>query len=155
MSIFDALKRDHDEIKQLFARIDGRLEAAELGRVFARARTMVVVHSRAEEDSFYCELEEFDETEEPAERNTEEHQRIETMLDELSAGELGSAEWQRAFATMKELLLRHFASEESELFAQAKALLDAKDLARAERTYAAERERLLNEAPPVLAKTGS
>jgi hemerythrin superfamily protein len=152
MTIFDALKKDHDELKLLLAKIDSKKDAPDFTEQFDKLRALVVVHSRAEEDTFYAELEEFDEIEERAERATEEHQEVEALLNELGAGDLGSAEWRQTFAEMREALLRHIRDEESELFKEAASVLQETDLERMARAFAAERDRLINEEAPGLSQ---
>ena len=152
MTIFDALKKDHDELKLLLAKIDSKKDAPDFQEQFDKMRALFVVHSRAEEDTFYAELEEFDELEERAERAIEEHQEVEALLNGLGAGELGSAEWSQAFAEMREGLLRHIRDEEGELFKHATSVLRESDLERMARAFAAERERLISEEAPTVAQ---
>ncbi len=152
MTIFDALKKDHDELKQLLAKLDTKKDAPDFADQFARLKTLVIVHARAEEDTFYAELEEFDALEEHAERAIGEHEAVEAMLGELSAGELGSTAWRLTFAEMREALLRHIRDEEHELFAQARAVLREADLERISRAFFAERDRLVGGATPAPVK---
>lgn len=149
MMIFDALKRDHDEIKQLIAKIDSKKDAPDFDERFARLTALVVVHARAEEDTFYAELEEVDGLEERVERAAEEHQAVEALLGELGAGDLASAMWRQRFAEMRDALLRHIREEEGEVFGQARGALQDADLDRIGRAFSAERERLLREVGPI------
>lgn len=145
MSIFDALKKDHDQIREMITQIEERLGSGNIGDLFGEFKTTVLIHSRAEEDSFYSELEEFEESESRVEQSIEEHQEIELMLGELDADEAAAPEWRDTFSQIKADLLEHIHTEETELFRQAASLLAEDDLERLANSFMAERERLLQQ----------
>jgi hemerythrin superfamily protein len=148
MTIFDALKHDHDTIKALLSQIESDQAAIAQGQ-FEALKALVIAHSRAEEDMFYSELEEFDATEARVEHSVEEHQTIESMLNALDEGAVGSP----TFEAVKAILLHHIREEEDELFKQAKTLLTESDLARMGAAFAAEKQRLLDAKAPAAKKT--
>jgi hemerythrin superfamily protein len=131
MSIFDALKKDHDQIKGMIIQIEEKMGIGDIENLFEEFKATVLIHSRAEEDSFYSEL--------------EEHQEVELMLGELDPGDAAAQEWRDTFSQIKADLLEHIHTEETELFRQAASLLAEDDLERLANSFMAERERLFQQ----------
>jgi hypothetical protein len=152
MTIFDALKRDHEGVRAGLADVERASDSDILAARFGALHALLLAHMRAEEDTFYAALEAIDETEERAEAAVDEHDAVEAMLAELGALEIGSAAWRAAFDAMRTALLKHFAEEERALFRAARGVLDETTLERLADAFLAERQRLLDGAAPALAQ---
>src|SRR5260221_13757651 len=149
MSILDVLKQDHDAVKALMETIDATTDSASVATHVARLSELVLAHSQAEEDTFYAQLEEFDETEALAEHGADEHQAVMTMLNGLATGDVDTPAWRAGFGEMKAALLHHVGEEEGKLFKKAKGLLQEAELERLGRGFENERARLLEKSSPV------
>jgi len=152
MNIFDLLKKDHDEIKGILAKIDRDLHGGANGVVlFAPLRSAVLAHAKAEEEVFYSVLEDHDHTEELAEQSEDEHGEIEDLLTQMNEGLVGDAPWRVMFEHMAQTLRAHFKHEESDMFRAARTVLGETDLeamgeafvTRKARVLSGEREALL------------
>lgn len=126
MSIYAYLKEDHKKIKHLLGEIDalGPEETAERSELFNRLKATVVVHSKAEEKVFYDPLKAAAEVQEEVEHGQEEHQEAEAMLEELTSSELVGAAWFQKFQSLKEALEHHIDEEESDIFSDAKKVVN-------------------------------
>ena len=143
MNIFDLLRKDHEEIKDILDKIDADLhqDGAALSALFARLRSAVLAHAKAEEEVFYSVLEDHDQTEELAEHAEDEHQEVEEMLEQMSAEAPGDASWRMTFEHAARALRRHIREEESAMFRAARLVLGEPDLEAMSEAFAKRRER--------------
>jgi hypothetical protein len=150
MTIFDVLAQDHESLRVLLAKVDETAAAMSLEALFHEIRIEVLIHTRAEEDTFYAALEAIDATEERAERAVDEHEAVEALLALLDTIDVGTVGWHAAFGRMREALLQHMAGEESGLFDAARAVLDDTAQRRLASAFQAERQRLLDAGASVV-----
>lgn len=145
MTIFDVLKKDHDEVKDILDKIDKDLRAngEQCGALFDRLKPMVVAHSRAEEEVFYSVLEEHDLTEDLAEQAEDEQAEIEEMLDQMGEDDPGEASWRMLFEQMAKALRHHIQQEESEMFRKAREVLGEQELIGMADAFAQRKQRVL------------
>jgi hypothetical protein len=158
MTIFAVLEQDHASLRALLSKVDeardGIGQGGALEALFHEIRIVVLVHTRAEEDTFYAALQAIDATEEGAEHAVDEHETIEALLAVLDTLEVGAPEWRAAYARLHAALLHHIEGEEGALFAAARAVLDDAAQHRLARAFEAERQRLLDDgATMVVRKT--
>jgi hemerythrin superfamily protein len=146
MTIFDLLKKDHDEIKDILDKIDAdlRQDGNEVGALFERLRPAVLAHAKAEEEVFYSVLEDHDQTEEMAEQAEDEHQEVEEMLEQMREEEPGDGTWRMIFQQAALALRDHIKEEEGEMFRAAGAVLGEPDLDAMAEAFAKHRERALS-----------
>jgi hemerythrin superfamily protein len=128
MQIYDALKQDHDQIKdilnELMAIQDDSPRRKELT---SQLRDVLIPHSRAEERVFYNSLREEEESKGKAMHGYAEHAAAETLLRSLQVMEIGTSGWKPIVEKLKNALDHHIAEEETEMFAEARQILTAEE----------------------------
>lgn len=115
----------------MIARLAGGEAGGESRReLFGQLKDALTLHTRMEEEVFYPELEDFEETHALVEESYEEHRRVDQLLRRMSeaseraAGETGvSSEWQGMLAELRDAVTRHVGEEEGEMFPRAAKLL--------------------------------
>lgn len=141
MTIFEALREDHDKQRTLLELLtrthgdsDGRAE------LFGRAKRELQGHADAEERHFYTELLEHDLTQEKARHSIAEHHAIDELIEKLEGADPSSPGWLATAKQLRECVEHHLDEEEHEVFQLAgKALSEARKGALA-RAYRAMRE---------------
>jgi len=146
MTIFDVLKKDHDEVKEILDKIDKdiRGDGGQCKALFDQLKPMVLAHSRAEEEVFYSVLEEHDQTEDLAEHAEDEHAEIEEMLEQMDEDDPGEASWRMVFEQMASVLRHHVQLEESEMFRKAREVLGEQDLQAMGDAFLQRKQRVLS-----------
>lgn len=144
--IFDRLKQDHDQHRQLLNKLeDSKGETGRREKLFAQFKVEVTAHAAAEEESLYATMLAKPDLREDAQHSVSEHKEIDDFLTELEGMEVGSDVWESAFRHMKKRYLHHIDEEETEMFPDAaKQLSEAEEIKLAatfERRKPAELER--------------
>jgi hypothetical protein len=116
MTIVDLIKREHDEVADLFDHLivlarDDR-HAAEATRIAARLVALVRVHSRAEERVFYEALRTHSQLKAFALAGPHEHENLDTTLDKLLVRRPGDEEYQVIVKVAHDLFEMHARDEE-------------------------------------------
>jgi hypothetical protein len=116
MTIVDLIKREHDEVADLFDHLvvlvrDDR-HAAEAARIAARLVGLVRVHSRAEERVFYEALRTHPQLKAFALAGPHEHENLDTTLDKLLVRRPGDDEYQVIVKVAHDLFEMHARDEE-------------------------------------------
>ena len=125
MNIYDALRNDHDEVKEMLTQlvslddddVDTRNELVD------DIRDALIPHSRAEEAVFYNALRENQSDNGKVWHGFAEHAGAEALLRTLQATDAVNFGWRATAEKLKESLEHHIEEEETELFAQARAVL--------------------------------
>lgn len=127
MTVFEALRRDHDHQRRLAdALIQTEGACDERTRLFHVLKKALEVHALAEERHFYGPLMQFDLTQEMSRHSVAEHKEIDDLIEELSEMEMSSPGWLVRARVLHERLLHHLEEEEREVFQLAgKSLSDA------------------------------
>ncbi|MFS4461009.1 hemerythrin domain-containing protein [Bdellovibrio sp. HCB2-146] len=125
MLIYELLKKDHKEVKELFEEIEEALEGEDFDRVeplFVEARDKLTAHSKAEAEIFYQPLKAVaeDNGSEIVWEGEEEHHLIALLLNELSRLNISDESWKAKFKVLTELVEHHVEEEEGEIFKTAK-----------------------------------
>lgn len=149
MNIFDLLRKDHDEIKNILGKIDGA-SAADVAALVASLRPAVLTHMRAEEEVFYSVLEDYDPTEDLTERAENEHRDVERLLDRLRHLDPSSPSWRTIYRQAEDALLQHLRQEEVEMFRAARSVLGEADLEAMGEAFIARKQRVLQGGEPEL-----
>ena len=125
MSIYTLIKKEHDEMRDLLARIEalGPHENDARDNLFNLLKEKVILHSKAEEKAFYNPLKRFNDLKDEIEHGKEEHEEAEELLKELTDTSLGGTAWMQKFRSLKASLEHHMAEEEREIFPDAKEVL--------------------------------
>lgn len=125
MLIYEALKKDHDALKPLLARLVKSSQADEETRsqLINQIRDELVPHSRAEEAVFYNSLRTIDATKDLVMHGYEEHMEAEGLLRALQGMELIGADWEKTAKKLKDALEHHIQEEEERIFTAAQQVL--------------------------------
>lgn len=136
MNAVDMLKQDHRAISKLFAHFDRMAKDDHAGREKTVAEIVAALrtHAAIEEESFYPKVREQAEasgTPEVAQEaceSAEEHEAINTLLDDLDGLNAKDADFAPKVAMLKKTMRSHFKEEEQELLSVIADNMDADDL---------------------------
>lgn len=142
MSIYTYLKQDHEKIQRLMNDIEalGAEESGERSKLFNQLKATIIVHSKAEEKAFYDPLKKHPKTKQEVNHSEEEHEEAEQLLTDLTDSSLTGAAWFQKFKVLKKNLEHHMREEESDIFADAKQVVDSKDADLMEQAMRAEKQ---------------
>jgi hemerythrin superfamily protein len=126
MTILDALKADHDQVKAMLEKILGTDDAKQRSELFKQFKTDMTAHSRAEEKVLYLRMEKADEAaKDDALEGFVEHEVADRLMDDLSRSRAkDSDKWTARCKVLKELIEHHVEEEEGEFFATARSVFD-------------------------------
>jgi hypothetical protein len=147
MTIVDLIKREHDEVADLFDHLvvlarDAR-HAGEAARIAARLVGLVRVHSRAEERVFYEALRTHSELKGFALAGPHEHENLDTTLDKLLVRRPGDEDYQVIVKVARDLFEMHARDEEeADLLPLVTKLLPAEELTTLGADMQAEEDRI-------------
>lgn len=124
MTIFDALRQDHETQRSLLRDLtDTTGDSAARQDLFSRAKKALQDHAAAEERCFYAPLMEHDLTQEKARHSIAEHQEIDELIGKLDRTKFSSPAWLDAARELHHLVTHHLDEEEHEVFQQAGRVL--------------------------------
>jgi hemerythrin superfamily protein len=126
MTFFEILKKDHEEVKQLFSQIEKG--GANKEKLFSQIQQELKVHMDAEEKFFYPALEKHPEAKEKVLEGYEEHHVAKTAITEIAKVSPSNERWKAKVSVLKELIDHHVQEEEKELFKMAKKALDENEI---------------------------
>jgi hemerythrin superfamily protein len=136
-SIFDRLKQDHDQHRQLLDKlVDARDHQDRREKLFEQFKVEVTAHAAAEEESLYATMIAMPDLREDAQHSVSEHKEIDDFLEELGEMEMGSPGWENIFEKMKKRYLHHIDEEEKEMFPDAAKELTKEQEDRLAQTFA-------------------
>jgi hypothetical protein len=114
------LKKDHDEVKDLFDRFDESGSRGEKARLARKACVMLSVHARVEEELFYPALRLRLSDPGLLDEADEEHHEAKILVAELGLMNGGEPNFDAKFRVLAENVRHHVSEEEDELFPAAK-----------------------------------
>lgn len=121
MDIYQALTKDHNELKPLLDRLVAMSQVNSDTKTTLQAiNDALIPHSRAEESVFYNALRETEEGKGILTHSYREHMAAEVMLRTLQGLEIFNTEWEMLARKLRESLLHHIEEEEGEIFARAR-----------------------------------
>jgi hemerythrin superfamily protein len=143
VTILDALKADHDDVKSLLGQI---LEAEETKvriRLFSEFKTKMTAHSHSEEKVFYRRMERTEAGRPEALEGAVEHKVVERLMSDLSRKRGKASEaWSAGVRVLRELVEHHVEEEEGEFFEIARKEFDEQTLEKMAEEFAREKKRL-------------
>ena len=140
MKIFDQLKTEHEELKDLLDKGES-CETGERKAVLQKIENHLVPHARGEEKTLYASLLDASRSSKQHEEKVltneayEEHRVAEELLKELKNMNASEQKWSGLFRVFKENIEHHIKEEEEDLFAAAKELLGEEELDQIYRVY--------------------
>lgn len=121
MEIYEALERDHEEIRQLLDDLVNLKDNDEYRFVIIEEiRNHLIPHSRAEESVFYNTLRAVNADKKVVFHGFQEHLEAETLLRTLQVMDKMNVGWKATAEKLREAILHHVQEEESEIFAEAR-----------------------------------
>lgn len=121
MDIYEALKKDHEEVKALLDELVG-LRADDEYRfiLIEEIRNHLIPHSRAEESVFYNTLRAVNADKKVVFHGFQEHLEAETLLRTLQVMDKLNVEWKATAEKLREAINHHIEEEETDIFAEAR-----------------------------------
>lgn len=128
MEIYEALKKDHDELKELLNELVALKEDDEYRYVLIEEiRNHLIPHSRAEESVFYNTLRAVNADKKVVFHGYQEHLEAETLLRTLQVMDRMNMDWKATAEKLRDAVFRHIKEEENEIFTEAKAAFSAQE----------------------------
>lgn len=122
MDIYEALKKDHVEVKALLDELVSLKTDDEYRFILIEEiRNHLIPHSRAEESVFYNTLRAVNADKKVVFHGFQEHLEAETLLRTLQVMDKLNVSWKATAEKLREAVNHHIEDEESEIFAQARA----------------------------------
>src|SRR5687768_10200146 len=124
--IYTLLKDDHQSISSLLQQLlqTTATDTAERNVRFAELKHSLTRHSEAEDETFYSVLLQHDQTRPLIQNGKQEHERIESLLQELGRMDAHDPRWHAKLQVLKNLV-EHHVHEEEQVFARARTVLPA------------------------------
>jgi len=142
MTIFDALRDDHETQRTLLATLletsgesDGRVE------LYTRLKRELEAHAAAEERYFYVPLLEHDLTQDEARHSVAEHKELDDFIEALDGYQMDGSQWIRTARELGERLTHHLDEDEHEVFQLAGRVLSDAEKTGLAAEYRADMER--------------
>lgn len=136
MDIYTYIRQDHRNIAGLMDELLSINLPAVQERIFRKIRKELILHTEAEEQTFYKALHDAAEradTEDRIAHARDDHDEIRELMNFLTHESVGTLRWMEKFGELKHAVSHHVKEEEVEIFGRARRLLsddEAKHLAR-------------------------
>lgn len=115
--IFDRLKHDHDQHRDLLDRIGATSgDSAERNKLFTQLTKELKGHAAAEEQALYSTMLRKPPTTDDTRHSVAEHHEIDEMLNDLAATDMGSGAWLQKFKEFDHRYRHHIEEEEDDHF---------------------------------------
>lgn len=125
MTIFEALREDHDIQRELLEKLlQTSGDNQERERLHHQLRAELQCHAAAEERALYMPMMAIDLTQEKARHSVAEHHEIDEQIETLDATDYASPAWLTHAKQLSELVIHHLDEEEHEVFQLAGRGLD-------------------------------
>lgn len=123
--IYTKLQRDHESVARLFEQLSATTTTDTQTRQdrLADLKHRLTQHSEAENEVFYAALRQHAETRSLMQESEQDHQRLETLLDELDRMAVSDPQWRAKLQGLKVVFDQHVRDEEGTVFARARTLL--------------------------------
>lgn len=117
MTIFEALRKDHDIQRDLLARlVETHGDSEERDRLYQQVRAELKYHANAEERALYIPMMDIDLTQEKARHSVAEHHEIDEMVALLDTTDYSAPHWLTHAKQLQHLVTHHLDEEEQEVF---------------------------------------
>lgn len=121
MEIYEALKKDHEEIKSLLDELIALQTDDEYRYVLIEEiRNHLIPHSRAEESVFYNSLRAVNADKKVVFHGFQEHLEAETLLRTLQVMDKVNMDWKATAEKLRDAINHHVEEEESDIFDEAR-----------------------------------
>lgn len=124
MNVFEALREDHDIQRKLLNDLVKTSGDEESRREdFETLKTELTGHAAAEEQWFYAQLMQHEQTQDKARHSVAEHHDIDECLEKLDETDYSSPQWLKYLKELQHLVTHHLDEEEQEVFQVAGKIL--------------------------------
>lgn len=123
MDVFNLLKKDHKEVKQLFKKIEKSSAVKLRQKTFDQIVTELEMHTSVEEEIVYPRLRELKQFKELIGEAYEEHHVAKQLIKEIQDLSADQEQWKSKVSVLKEIIEHHVEEEEKELFPKAQRAL--------------------------------
>lgn len=125
IDIYTRLQRDHEAVKHLFEQLSSTttVDIQTRQNHLKELRKSLIEHSEAEDEVFYSTLRQHAEARTLMQESEQDHQRIETLLNELDHMTVSDPQWRAKLQSLKVAVEQHVHQEEGPVFAKARTLL--------------------------------
>lgn len=125
MNIYERIKQDHDEAREVIAQIKETSSRAVKTRreAFDHLKLDMWVHHKVEEAVFYSYLRAGKEMHGESMEALNEHHTANGLFEELDTFPVDSEEWLMKFKALSELVEHHMKEEEEDFFPKAKKII--------------------------------
>lgn len=128
MDIYENLKKDHVEVKNLLTELISLGENDEYRyTIIEKISSELIPHARAEEAVFYNSIRASDADTGVVMHSFKEHMEAESLLRLLQTRNKLDFDWKETAQKLKDSLEHHIQEEESKVFTQAKKLFSAEE----------------------------
>ncbi len=140
ITIFDAIKKDHEKMKGLFKQITRKKQPPD--SIFPELQQELDVHLGIEEKMFYPYLREQASTRDVTLESLEEHNVARKELNEVSSISTTDEWFPAKMKVLQELVNHHIEEEETELFKKAKKVIGKQQAEEMAERYAREKQQI-------------
>lgn len=128
MDIYQALKNDHDELKEVLNELCSLRDDDDYRfTLIDQVRDLLVPHSRAEESVFYNTLRSINADSSLKGHSFAEHLAAENLLRSLQALDKMDSAWKGIAEKLRDALVKHIEHEETDVFAEARSVLSPQE----------------------------
>ena len=124
MDVLTFLKQEHDEVKDVFAKLE-KASGKQAQSQFEQLRDMLSLHETMEETFLYPRLKEDKRAKDLILESYEEHHVLDVLLGEISQLGPSDEQWQAKIKVLQENTEHHIEEEEGELFPKVRKIWDA------------------------------
>jgi hemerythrin superfamily protein len=124
MDCLEFLEHDHEEVKQVFKKLE-QAEGAAASRLFEQLRNMLTLHEEIEETLFYPQLKQEKAAKELVLESYQEHHIMDVLIGEISQFKPSDEQWAPKVTVLQENTEHHIKDEEGELFPKVRKIWDA------------------------------
>jgi hemerythrin superfamily protein len=128
MNIFDLLKTDHKKVTDLFEELLAHKDAEVRLKIFDQLKAELLLHTDAEEKTFYEALTSNDKTSKQITHAKEEHNEVKRLIIAIEKISIKNSEWLDTVKTLMQSVEHHVKEEENKLFALAKDSMNEEEI---------------------------
>ncbi len=123
MDIYEYLKLDHERVDNLFKQFEKSNNKERQIQIITLLAQELLVHAKAEEETFYKVLKQHYKSQEEAFHGQKEHEEIREQVDLILSTNRADSNWVNQVDKLKELVTHHVKEEEGDIFKKAKKVL--------------------------------
>jgi hemerythrin superfamily protein len=114
--IFKKLAQEHGEVSALLMRVNSSSDPQVRAELFPKIRAELLSHEQGEMTVLYPAYREFPETAAIADKHDREAGQLQKMIEAVSTTEYQDPNWATRFDALVDLVKRHVAEEEEDIF---------------------------------------